>query len=239
MASREGRRFEFGWLELLGLILVFAAGSVVVFFLGIFVGKGLQESQLQREERIVRLPVNPGADARSDVGRDNELRLTDELSRGGPAVTPGVNLAVRRSPETSPAADPLRVATAPTAAVPTAIPTAAPRATAEQIPSEDITRSAPVPSPATRLGERSEEGAAGRRGWSVQVNATRDEATANGLVRKLQERGYNAYVVRVGLQGDTWYRVRVGRFPTMEAATAVVVRLKNEERYSRAFLVND
>jgi hypothetical protein len=31
----------------------------------------------------------------------------------------------------------------------------------------------------------------------------------------------------------------VGRFPTMEAATAVVVRLKNEERYARAFLVND
>ena len=58
MAGEKGHRFEFGWLEVLGLILVFAAGSTVVFFLGVFVGKGLQESRLAREERVVRLPID-------------------------------------------------------------------------------------------------------------------------------------------------------------------------------------
>src|SRR5581483_6711210 len=222
------RRFEFGWLEVFGLILIFGAGSAVVFFLGIFVGKGLQESRLAREERLVRLPVDAGGGARAGEASDNELRLSDELARGGPAATPAVNLAVRRSTETAPTAEPGRLVgapgaapAAPAAAVPGAVPTAFP----ETAHAEEITRAAPVPSPAARIGERVEEtgSAAAGRSWSVQVNATRDEATANGLVRRLQERGYNAYVVKVGLQGDTWYRVRVGRFPTMEAATAVVV----------------
>jgi cell division septation protein DedD len=236
MAS--ARRFEFGWLEVFGLILIFAGGSAVVFFLGIFVGKGLQESRLAREERLVRLPVDAGGVARpAEASRDNELRLSDELARGGPAATPAVNLAVRRSTETAPTSEPRLVGVPPTVAPVTAAATPVPAVEAV----EEITRAAPVPSPAGRIGERAEDVASsgGGRSWSVQVNATRDDATASSLVRRLQERGYNAYVVKVGLQGDTWYRVRVGRFPTMEAATAVVVRLKNEERYSRAFLVND
>src|SRR5262249_23489415 len=150
----------------------------------------------------------------------------------GAPPTPAVNLAVRRASESAPTAEPPRLGMA----APTAAPVAPPTPAAELARSEDITRAAPVPSPATRIGER--HGGA-RRGCGVQVTARRDEATANGVVRGLEERGYNAYVVRAGLQGDTWYRVRVGRFPTMEAATAVVVRLKNEERYARAFLVND
>lgn len=71
------------------------------------------------------------------------------------------------------------------------------------------------------------------------MNATRDESTANGLVRRLQEKGYTAYVVRIGRDGETWYRVRVGRYPTMEAASAVVGRLKSDGQFSGSFLVND
>ena len=78
-----------------------------------------------------------------------------------------------------------------------------------------------------------------KNGWSIQVNAAKDEATANAVRSRLQEKGFNAYVMRVNLQGETWYRVRVGRFPTMEAATAAVSRLKSDPSYARAFLVND
>ena len=71
------------------------------------------------------------------------------------------------------------------------------------------------------------------------MNAAKDEATANAVRARLQEKGFNAYVLRVNLQGETWYRVRVGRFPTMEAATSAVSRLKSDPSYARAFLVND
>ena len=87
MAAREGKRFEFGWLEVIGLIVVFAGGSAVVFFLGIFVGKGLQESRLAKEERVVRVPVSSDVGARGEPPRDNELRLSDELARGATAPT--------------------------------------------------------------------------------------------------------------------------------------------------------
>jgi cell division septation protein DedD len=240
MAERERRRFEFGWLEVLGLVLIFAGGSAVVFFLGIFVGKGLQESRLAREERVVRLPIGPSNEGQA--ARDNELPLYNELAQGAPSPTPGVALAVKRPAESG----------EPAARLAQAEPTAAPRAPVERATvapgtNEEMVRAssaAPAPPPADMArrsdGGRPTEATRPPEGtWSVQVNATKDETVANGLVKQLQERGYNAYVVRVSLQGEAWYRVRVGRFPTMEAATAVVMRLKNEERYSRAFLVNE
>jgi cell division septation protein DedD len=215
MAGEKGHRFEFGWLEVLGLILVFAAGSTVVFFLGVFVGKGLQESRLAREERVVRLPIDgltgelppaPGAPPPAD-------------GEGSPAGA-DVRLAVR-APEMRPSGE-----AAPPAATPPPGSLILPTAVLE----------APRPS-ATPTEVVSQLAQAGR--WSVQVNATRDAPTAKRLVDYLRARGFDAYEVRVDVRGEIWYRVRVGRYPTMQEATAMVVRLRNEEQSSRAFLVED
>jgi cell division septation protein DedD len=242
MAERERRRFEFGWLEVLGLVLIFAGGSAVVFFLGVFVGKGLQESRLQREERVVRLQVGAMGENRPEPARDNDLPRYNELAEGSPAAAPGVALAVKKpvdvratpapggdastnSPARAavPAASPAMVASLPVAR------TSIPGTTLDELP-----RSPSSPPALAHVDSARSDGT-----WSVQVNATKEQAVADEVVGQLRSRGYNAYVVRVSLQGENWYRVRVGRFPTMEAATAVVMRLKNEERYPRAFLVNE
>jgi cell division protein FtsN len=112
-----------------------------------------------------------------------------------------------------------------------ALPTAAGAPAVRSTPAPDAFAKAELPHATAKMN--------GAKGWSVQVNATKDEATADRLVARLTELGYQSFIVRVRLADETWYRVRVGRFPTMEAATAVVMRLKNEERYSRAFLVNE
>jgi cell division septation protein DedD len=234
VAREGGGRFEFGWLGVFGMFFVFTAGSAVIFFLGIYVGKGLQESRLAREERVVRLPVNPG-ESTTDFARG----IPDEpAAAAAPAATASVNLAVRSAIEPpAPVATAVAVAAAP---LPVATPVVAPIAvqptaarvvaapTAEPLP--DALAKVEAPRPTAKAGSKS---------WSVQVNATKDQATADRLVSRLSELGYQAFIVRVRLADETWYRVRVGRFPTMEAATAVVMRLKNEERYSRAFLVNE
>jgi cell division septation protein DedD len=75
--------------------------------------------------------------------------------------------------------------------------------------------------------------------WSVQVNATKDAYTARRIVQRLRQRGYNAYAIEVVYRDEPVYRVRVGRFPTMESATAVLVRLKNEEQFTRAYLAEE
>lgn len=234
MAERERRRFEFGWLEVLGLVLIFAGGSAVVFFLGVFVGKGLQESRLQREERVVRLQVGPQSD-KPEPAKDNDLPLYNEMAQGGPTPTPAVMLGVKKPPEgrEAQATPPVELAEAQATPLPRLSPLPG-RPAVQGMPAEDLTRSSIPPAAARPDAMRSGEGS-----WSVQVNATKDEAVADSLVKQLQGRGYNSYIVRVNLQGDTWYRVRVGKFPTMAAATAVVMRLKNEERYPRAFLVNE
>jgi cell division septation protein DedD len=231
MAREGGGRFEFGWLGIIGMFFVFTAGSVVIFFLGIYVGKGLQESRLAREERVVRLPVSQG-----EGSAETAHESAEPASQAPPGATASINLAVRSAPETAPA-NPVPVAT--TAPLPAATP---PRVVAAAEPtSAPVARSMPAAESLAReeLPRATARPAAGGRAWSVQVNATKDEATANRLVQRLDELGYQAYIVRVRIADETWYRVRVGRFPTMEAATAIVMRLKNEERYSRAFLVNE
>ncbi len=233
------RRFEFGWLEVLGLILVFAGGSVVVFFLGVFVGKGLQESRLAREERVVRLPIDPVAAAAPGRGAARPRPATGVAP--APKAAPGPNprptsafqLAVRPAPSAT--AAPL----GPSPVAATSIPRPTDEAVvARPTPSPEPVRVVAIPTASPRAARSGLMGEA-RGNWSVQVNATKDAYTARKIVQDLRRRGYNAYAVEVRLRGELWYRVRVGRFPTMQDATAMVVRLKNTERYTRAFLVEE
>lgn len=230
------RRFEFGWLEVFGLILVFAGGSVVVFFLGVFVGKGVQEGRLAREERVVRLPIDPGAGSLPAPRRSQRPAVDRAPVVPVPRATSSLQLAVRPAP--APTQGP---APQPTAVVPTVAPrpTESPvvvRPTASPEPVRVVAVPTASPQPAPNRGRLVGEP---RGKWSVQVNATKDAYTARKIVQDLRRRGYNAYAVEVQLRGEVWYRVRVGRFPTMQAATAMVVRLKNNERYTRAFLVEE
>lgn len=234
MASGS-RRFEFGWLEVFGLILVFAGGSVVVFFLGVFVGKGLQESRLAREERVVRLPIDPVAASVPAPKQQKRPAAAPVGAAPAPQATSSLKLAVRPAP----------VPTESVVPRPTAAPTAVPRPTEPAVvvrptPSPEPVRVAAVPTASPRAAPKRGRMIGDARGkWSVQVNATKDAYTARKIVQDLRRRGYNAYAVEVQLRGEVWYRVRVGRFPTMQDATAMVVRLKNNERYTRAFLVEE
>ena len=93
------------------------------------------------------------------------------------------------------------VAVAAVVARPTRTPlpakTPAPAKTPVPIRSPKPTRTPrATPTPAFRMGANA------KSGWSIQVNAAKDETTANSVMRKLQERGFNAYVVKVTLQAS-------------------------------------
>src|SRR5437867_3915713 len=66
-------------------------------------------------------------------------------------------------------------------------------------------------------------------GWTVLANPTRSREEADGLLRQLRTRGYEATLVRVVRDGDTWYRVQVGRFASAEQASEVMHRLREHE----------
>ncbi len=224
MAGKSQRRFEFGWLEVIGLVLVFSIGATAVFLLGIFVGKGLQEQRIRREDRTVRLTIDGLTTGTAAIVDD--VQLLGQL--GGPQASPGIELQVRAIPSPTSVQPIASPGTSPT-------PFRAPAATPTMRTALPTAR--PSPLPTASVVDAVTGGDQGR--WSVQVNATRDPMVARQLVGSLRAKGYRAYEVRVRLQGETWFRVRVGRFGTMEDATGTVVRLKGRDGFTRAFLVEE
>jgi cell division septation protein DedD len=75
--------------------------------------------------------------------------------------------------------------------------------------------------------------------WSVQVSATRDPRTADGVLRRLRGKGYDAFVLKVRRRGETFYRVRVGHYGSLEEAQQVVSRLRREPGVPEAFVASD
>jgi general secretion pathway protein D len=73
--------------------------------------------------------------------------------------------------------------------------------------------------------------------WAVQVKSDPDERTSSNLAKKLIDRGYDAYIVKTTVNGQTWHRVRVGRFASLKEAKELQAILKSNEGFSEAFAV--
>jgi len=73
-------------------------------------------------------------------------------------------------------------------------------------------------------------------GWTVQVNATTNMEQAIDLARRLKAKGYDAYTVQAPLRGQTWYRVRVGRYASHDKAKEMESRLKDTEKLDNAYI---
>lgn len=82
-------------------------------------------------------------------------------------------------------------------------------------------------------------GADSSKKWSVQISAAPAKDIADGWVQRLKTRGYDSYVVRAEVKGQTYYRVRVGHFDTPEDAEAVRQSLTRQEGYRDAYLTHD
>jgi cell division protein FtsN len=75
--------------------------------------------------------------------------------------------------------------------------------------------------------------------WTVQANPTRDRGEAESVQQRLRGLGYDATVLRVLRDGDTWYRVQVGRFTDSQQATEVMQRLREHEGVAHVFVASE
>jgi len=183
----------------------FTVASVIIFMLGMFVGKSIEERKIaKREEPLVRVPVKPeGSIKRDEVTFNDAQTKTPAAREDSPATEMGGENIAR--------AEPLQ-----------AVEKKARKAPAEPAAKKIDTASA------TDGGEQA-------RNWRAQVNAFPDERSAKLLVDRLKNKGYNAYVSEVQNRGKTWYRVSVGRYQTREEAEKVVEALQSKENYPKAF----
>lgn len=64
------------------------------------------------------------------------------------------------------------------------------------------------------------------KGFTVQVSSYQEAGVADKLVRQLMAQGFTAYRVEAEVNGQKWYRVRIGSFESQEGAEKEVQRLK-------------
>jgi sporulation related protein len=72
--------------------------------------------------------------------------------------------------------------------------------------------------------------------WAVQISAAPTKNVADKLVQQLKAEGYDGYVVEVNVKNQTYYRVRVGRFPKRQEAESTRQSLALHESYEQAFV---
>lgn len=76
-----------------------------------------------------------------------------------------------------------------------------------------------------------------KNAWAVQAVATTDERIARDWMEKLKAKGYDAFVVKAEIKGQTWYRVRAGNFSARQEAEALRTTLQSKEGFPDAFVV--
>jgi DedD protein len=80
---------------------------------------------------------------------------------------------------------------------------------------------------------------AGKGGFTVEASPTRSRSEADQLLATLRRRGYDASLVQVERDGDTWYRLRVGRYSTSEQATETMRKLREVDGITHVFVATD
>jgi cell division septation protein DedD len=224
--NRRGKEnrlyFTRGQMVLLGG--AFTLASVIIFLIGMFVGKSIEERKLaKKEEPLVKIPVKPSSKETSEApaaqGGD-EISFNDAPSKSASAVPQAeekskeVKVAEKVAAETKPPAK--------------TEPPAPKRA------EKKVEMSAP-PAEAVKA-ETTETAADQSKIWRVQVNAYPDERSAKLIVDRLKNKGYNAYATEVQNKGKTWFRVSVGKYGRREEADKIVESLKSKENFTKAFV---
>jgi|SRR5208282_1923229 len=73
----------------------------------------------------------------------------------------------------------------------------------------------------------------GAKPYNIQIQAVMDKSGADEMVSRLKTLGYAAQEVKVALNGQTWYRVRIGPYASADEATAAQNKLR--EQYKQAY----
>ena len=93
---------------------------------------------------------------------------------------------------------------------------------AVSVPKPPATAKAPIPAPerGTKAAAPPTSAKPNGAGFTIQIKSFRDKAEAEGFIGALKEAGYKPYIVAADLpEKGRFFRVRLGKFKTMEEAT--------------------
>lgn len=239
MATRQTRRqLQFTGFEMTVIGVSFVITVTCVFFLGLMVGKKNASYHAPREDRVARVPVDdftrykrPAPVSAPASAKAGEAEV--QADTAAPTAAP----SAKASPPAPPAAKaPAEApATAAASSAPTAAKDAAAKAAQEAAAKDAAAKAAAAKEAKEAEKEKAEEPATGR-GYTVQILATRKQADADALVRKLKSRGYAAYVKKVSDGAGAWFRVRVGSYGAFSEARAMADKCRRDLGLGQAFV---
>ena len=202
------------------LVFLFMAGTVVavvIFLLGVFVGRGVRAevgdtNPVTAQDLPSPAPEVPPVAAATSSGTPATAKEKIDYPQrlnGGPA--PAEQLRDTNAPPPAaprPAPAETRAVTTPPAAPPVAAASPKPQPPAADVPGEPA-------------GD----------GFAIQVAALAKREEAETVVRRLTGKGYPAYVIAPASGAPTVFRVRVGKFKERREAESVSARLQKEEQF--------
>jgi cell division septation protein DedD len=222
----KDKRFYFSRGQLVLLGGAFTLTSLMIFLLGIVVGRGIEERKMARpEEPLIKVPVKPstqsGGSASAGQAKE-ELTFYDTLGKSSRAAA-SLEEKVGEPKEAEKAIKPEAKEVKRQGRE---------KATSTSLKVEEKAgANKPNPAPPSHDVEQSEPG----KTWYVQVNAFPDERSGQIWVDRLKNKGYKAYLTEGHNQGRLWYRVRVGRYSSREEAEKTAEILKTKENLTKAF----
>jgi DedD protein len=217
--------------QLVFLFMAVTVVSVVIFLLGVMIGRGVRAERAASEQSIAAVADAPSPQpaappAAAPAGTDprqaaapapaGDLTYFDRLEK--PSAPP----EQLKAPATKSDARAER-ATAP-APAPAAKPAAAPKPSSAPPPPSDTAGKASEPRSQTSSGSSD-------KSYAVQVAALNVRAEADAIAKRLSSKGYAAYVMAPVAGTPQVYRVRIGKFSTRREADAMAAKLQKEEQF--------
>jgi cell division protein FtsN len=186
------------------LVLAFLGAAVVgvaIFWLGVVIGRGQTEPAMSGDWQAA-VPTDGSSEADEEpLGFYEAVNETPADDEGG---TEQAQEPVTEEPASTPPA--------PEVAAPEFQPS---EPVAEQPAPVEAESRVGLPSPDASLAS----------GWIVQVRSTPDKPAADSLQAALVSAGFPAFVVSAEVSGQTYYRVRVGRYRTRGDAETIETEL--------------
>lgn len=225
MTDQGFREIQLSGKQLVFLFMASVVLAVVVFLLGVSVGRGVRENAG---------PLSAAAEAETDVRPPAELppptTLEADDTKFGQVLqgnSAGSVSAPATSAEPAKPAQPGAAAEPPIVDEPVAVTAAAkPAQTSVPAPAAVKPPAAPASNTQKPAATTAKPAPGAGSGWLVQVGAFGTRANADNLVQRLLAKGYSAVVV----PGGSLFRVRVGPYAERAEADRAAARLRQEEK---------
>jgi DedD protein len=209
-----------------GLVMVGA-----VFVLGVVVGKklGVEEHTVQPPDLLSALDRRAaGIDS---VQKDASLTFQDELTKKPEPLVEiqAIEAPAAKAVESPKPVEPPKLEAAKVEALPAVVKPTEAAAKAEAVPTRINQDAGALRDAIARAQKQSPTETSPDGIFTLQLSAYQDRVEADRFAASLRDKGYAPFIVEASLPGKgTWYRVRMGRFPTRDAAARYLSDFKRE-----------